>query len=98
MFNLKDGINESQKNKGGPKLKQFKDVVEQWTKTMKSFGSETTRVRIQPNLRRKEPILEEELKNNNKTRMREVLDQPAQLGPEQISSILEKARKYARFT
>ena len=98
MFNLKDGINESQKNKGGPKLKQFKDVVEQWTKAMKSFGSETTPVRIQPNLRRKEPILEEELKKTNNTRMREMLVQPAELGQEQISSILEKARKYARYT
>ena len=98
MFKLKDGINESQQYKEGPKLKQFKDVVERWTATMKSFGSETTPVRIQPNLRRKEPILEEELKKTNNTRMREMLVQPAELGQEQISSILEKARKYARYT
>ena len=98
MFKLKGGINESQKNKEGPKLKQSKDVIEQWTESMKSFGSKTTHMRIQPNLRRKEPMLEDELKKTNKTKMREVLVQPAELGAEQISSILEKAQKYARFT
>ena len=95
VLNIKDDIKEAHKNKVNPNLKQYKDVMRQLAGLV---GSETSLSRIPPTLRKKEPMQNGDPRKTNKPIMRDMVDQPAEPGQEQISSIWAKSRKYARYT
>ena len=95
VLNIKDDIKEAHKNKVNLNLKQYKDVMRQLAGLV---GSETSLSRIPPTLRKKEPMQNGDPRKTNKPIMRDMVDQPAEPGQEQISSIWAKSRKYARYT